>query len=293
MINSINQIPTISDYLNIPAHSLRKRGGSRLINVSNRSPNNPLVSVITIVRNRKDTLPQTIESITAQTYQNIEYIIIDGFSTDGTSEVIRQFDDKISIWISEPDKGTADAYNKGLSLASGDFIFWLCSDDWIEPGFIASAVNFLRDSRAEFVYGDLSLYKKGKPVRLCRGNKDYTKSLLSGYPRINFTTMVIKRECFQEFGLIDTSYKFFNDYELALRFHLNGARGIYNNSLMVHKRIGGMGESLSLESISEFLRLLRQYRLPKTKALTNYLYFLVRGRIGKFCNKLSRKEVKL
>ena len=196
-MNNVNQAPTIDDYLKAPAHSFRQAGGCRSANKRQSSPERPLVSITTVVLNRKETLPQTIMSVLSQSYPNIEYIVVDGASTDGTLEVIKQFDDKIDLWISEPDHGPSDAVNKSISLASGDLLFWLASDDWIEPDFIELAVQALSSSSVDFVYRDMAMYIDEKVVSVNRGEKDLEKSLKSGNPGFNFPTMLIKRTCFQ------------------------------------------------------------------------------------------------
>ncbi len=275
----VKNVPTIDDYLKKTAHLLRQIGG-RSASKRQGDPERPLITVITIVWNRKETLPQTIMSVLNQSYPNIEYIVVDGASTDGTLEVIKKFNDKIDLWISEPDCGTSDAFNKAVSMSKGDFIFWLSSDDWIDPDFIGMAVGSLLESGADFVFGDMVMYKNGDQVAICKGEKNYAKSLISGYPRCNFPTMVIKRECFQRVGLMDMTYKFVADYEWFLRLYLNGGNGFYNSSLMIHRGVGGIGESYLVQSMKEHLRLLRQYGLPKTKAMATYLYYLVRRGAG-------------
>lgn len=295
-MNGVNSIPTIDDYLKRPAHPLRQIGGRRSAVRQIYDPERPLVTVITIVKNRKETLPQTIMSVLSQSYQNIGYIIIDGASTDGTLEVIKRFDDKIDLWISEPDLGTSDAFNKGVSLARGDFIFWLSSDDWIDSDFIEVAVKTILSSGADFVFGNMVMHKQEEPVVVYKGDKNCAKSLMSGCPRINSPTMVIKRECFQKAGLTSLTYKIINDYELILRFHLNGGIGFYNSSLVVHRRVGGVGENHLVRNALEHLRLLRQYGLPKTKAMAIYLYYLVRrgaGHLAKlFLPNIIRNKLK-
>lgn len=276
----MNQVPTIDDYLKAPAHPLRHAGGRRSTVMREQDPQCPLVTVITIVKNGKETLPKTIMSVLKQGYVNIEYIVVDGASTDGTVDVIKRFDDKIDLWISEPDCGTSDAFNKAVSMAQGDFIFWLASDDLIDPDFIETAVQTLLRSGADFVFGNMVMYKHGDAVAVCKGDKNYAKSLMSGYPRFNFPSMVIKRECFQKVGLIDMTYKFVADYEWVLRLHLNGEKGFYTSSLSVHRRVGGIGESHPVRSVMEHLRLSRQYGLPATKALAAHLYYFVRGGVG-------------
>ena len=276
----MNRVPTIDDYLKVSAHPLRQVGGRCKAVKWRCDSSHPLVTIFTAVRNRKDTLPKTIKSVLSQSYPNIEYIVIDGASIDGTLDVLRQFDDKIDLWISEPDCGTSDAFNKAISIAKGYFIFWLSSDDWINPDFIETAVQALLESGAYFVFGDMVMYKHGDPAVLYKGDKNYVKSLMSGYPHFNFPTMIVKRECYQNLGLIDMTYNYVADYEWTLRLHLHGGKGFYNSSLSVHRRVGGIGESHPVRSVLEHLRLSRQYGLPATKAVTAHLCYFIRGRVG-------------
>ena len=278
----MKQIPTIEDYLKTPVHPLRQKGGYCLAIRRERDPGKPLVTVFTIVKNRKETLSRTIMSVLNQSYSNIEYIVIDGASTDGTLEVIKQFDDKIDLWISEPDSGTSDAGNKAISIAKGEFIFWLSSDDWIDRNFIEEAVCAFLRSGADFVFGNMMMYKNKISVAEYKGDQEYVKSLMSGYPYFMFPAMIIKKEYFNKIGLINMTYKYFSDYEWVLRLHLSGAKGFYLRSLAIHREVGGVGEELSVQSILEHFRLLKQYNLPKSKTLITYTYYLIRRIIGKF-----------
>jgi len=286
-----SQIFTIEDYLKARAHPLRQVGGRRSSIRKEFITEQPLVTVITIVRNRKETLPKTITSVLNQSYPNIEHVIIDGASTDDTLEIIKQFNDKIDLWISEPDCGTSDAFNKAVSRAQGDFIFGLASDDWIDFDFIEKAVRTLLKSGADFVFGDMVMYENGDPVTICKSNKNYSETLMSGYPRLNFPTMVIKRESFQEVGLIDMSYGYIADYEWTLRLLRHGGKGFYNGSLLVHRRIGGLGESHSFRSVLEHLSVSRQYGLPVTKAVAAHLYYFARRAMGRLARLLLPGDI--
>lgn len=287
-MNSACRFPTIEDYLRAPAHPLRQAGGYRS---ARRSFNLdlPLVSILTSVRNRKDTLPGTIRSVLSQTYPNIEYIIVDGASTDGTLEVIKQFDDKIDLWISEPDRGTSDAVNKAISLARGDFVSWLASDDWFDADFIEIAVKALLSSGADFVFGDLRIYKADALVQNVKGDKDYAKSIKSEvrgliFPTMvtkSFPTVVTKRECFQKVGLFDLNYKIRNDFEWILRLHLHGGRGFYESRLIGNFRLGGISDSgMDFTRIFENLKILRQHRLLTARVAAPDLYRLIRYSVG-------------
>lgn len=119
----------------------------------------PLVSIVTVSYNSADTIEQTIQSVTKQTYPNIEYIIIDGGSRDGTVEIIKRYQDKISFWISEPDMGIYDAMNKGISYAKGDYIGIINSDDWYELDAIEKIVSKIKEDPI-IIYGNMMCEKE-------------------------------------------------------------------------------------------------------------------------------------
>lgn len=269
----MNNPPTIDDYLRMPPHPLRITGGCRADSGRKHTPKLPLVTVLTIVRNRKETLPQTITSVLNQSYPNIEYIIVDGASTDGTLEVLKQFDDKIDLWISEPDQGPSDAINKAISYASGNFISWIHSDDWADHHHVRFAVETLLSSGADFVFGDMSLYKNKKLEFIAKSTKDYAKSITYRAPHLHFPTLVIKRECFQKIGLFDMNYKMANDYEWLLRLHLQGGWGLYDSRLHVCCRMGGISNQYNFQGMLEELKVLRQHELLTAKAIVTNLYY--------------------
>lgn len=302
----MGRIPTIEHYLKAPAHPLRQTGG-RYSNIEPRSVSgNPLVTVYSIVKNRKKTLLRTMISVFNQSYSNIEYIVIDGASTDGTLEVIKQCDNKIDLWISEPDSGSSDAVNKAISLARGDIVFWLSSDDWVASDFIEIAVQALLKSDVDFVFGNVVMYKDGTPAGLIQGYKKYEKLLMSGSPHFSFPSMVIKKECFKKVGLLDTTYKIINDYEWTLRLHTNGGRGFYESKVAVCKEIGGIADSHPFQNMVEHLRLLRLYRLLTFKSMAMHIHsFAIReikqcvkmllpdSMYKKFCHEECKKKQKI
>lgn len=178
----------------------------------------PLVSVITACLNSEKYLKRAIESLLIQDYSNIEHIIIDGGSRDGTLDVIKKHGTHISYWTSEPDKGIYDAMNKGIDASKGDILYFLNSDDRLyDKDVIKNAVYFLNSKKADFAYGNI----------LNRSLND--KSLLLGkYPNfitkrhflrgtIGHPATFFRRDCFKKVGKFDIRYTILSDYEWFLR----------------------------------------------------------------------------
>jgi len=257
------------------------------------------------VRNGKDSLPATIQSVLSQTYPNIEYVIVDGASTDGTVEIIRSHDDRIDRWVSEPDRGTSDAMNKAISLARGEYVSWLASGDWFDPYFVDTAVRILLQSGADFVFGDLRTYKGDVLVQHVNGDPSDAdaatpEARLLGYPTLvtrTSPTMVTKRACFQRIGLFDLSYQVRNDFDWILRLHRSGGRGAYDGRLIAHFSLGGVSDSGSdFAHIFENLRILRRHGLLTARTAAPYVYRLMRYSVGHVAGwllpEMIRRKVK-
>lgn len=120
---------------------------------------NPLISIVTVSYNAVSTIEQTILSVINQTYSNIEYIIIDGGSTDGTVDVIKKYQDRVAFWVSEPDKGIYDAMNKGMGFASGNFLFYLGADDILFDSKVINRVSSKMETYDNVYYGDVYINK--------------------------------------------------------------------------------------------------------------------------------------
>lgn len=133
----------------------------------------PLVSIVTVVYNGESTLQRTIESVLAQDYPNIEYIIVDGGSKDGTVNLIKRYDDRLDFWVSERDKGIYDAMNKGVSLCSGEWVALINADDWYEPGVVKRVVEAVRNKpHVNVVHGDIWIHYEGggKKMKFAKQN---------------------------------------------------------------------------------------------------------------------------
>lgn len=177
------------------------------------------VSIITVSFNSEKTIKRTIESVLFQTYKNIEYIIIDGASTDHTVDIIKgyqnQFGNRIK-WVSEPDEGIYAAMNKGIEMASGDLIGILNSDDYYELDAVESMVNALGKDKYQILYGFLRTLRNGEEYAIeIRTHKDLKNGMIS-HP-----TCFVTKQVYSDLGMYDTAYKSVADYDFMLRMSDN------------------------------------------------------------------------
>jgi glycosyltransferase involved in cell wall biosynthesis len=205
---------------------------------SNRTP---VLTIITASYNSAATIEKTILSVINQTYPNLEYIIIDGASNDGTVEIIKKYESKISYWISEPDKGISDAWNKGLAKATGEIIGLINSDDWYAENAINLAVTtLLNNPRAGFVFGDLLFVgKNGLPEYRQKGDSDYKSTIAFRLPSIPHPTVFVRQAVYRNNGYFNIDYHSCMDYEFFLRLTKSGVLGFYIPEVMAFMRLGG------------------------------------------------------
>lgn len=214
------------------------------------------VSIITVSYNSADTIEQTIQSVLNQTYKNIEYIIIDGQSTDGTVNVVRKYERFIDCFVSESDNGIYDAMNKGITHATGDIIGILNSDDWYEEEAVAMVVRCFRDRDAELVYGKKWVVNKnGK--RKCH-NKQPLEHIWHT-PVVPHSTVFVKREIYIKYGVFDTKYKIAADYELILRFYAEGVKFEYIDEMISNFRSSGISSVNCIQSADEAKKVALSY----------------------------------
>lgn len=198
----------------------------------------PLISIVTVVYNNVNSLEATILSIINQTYKNIEYIIIDGGSTDGTVDVIKKYEDKIGYWISEPDNGLYYAMNKGLHLANGKWVNFMNSGDRLYNSTTIEDV-FSRNTNDGVIYGDVifsfdgtnEVYVKASPL------KYFWKGMQFVHQATFVSTSLMKKYPF------DTKYKLIADYNSLYQIYLSGVDFHYINLPLCNFLAGGLSDN--------------------------------------------------
>jgi glycosyltransferase involved in cell wall biosynthesis len=183
-------------------------------------------SVVTPSFNQANYLEKTICSVLDQSYPKLEYLVMDGGSTDGSLDIIKRYEDRLAYWVSEPDKGQSDAINKGFMRSSGDIVAWLNSDDLYLPGALQRVAEYFANHPTIYcVYGDLQVIDSG-------GNYLFTKKIIPfSYNSLFFAEAYIgqpasfwRREVITKIGLVDPALHFWMDYEYYLRMAKNGIR---------------------------------------------------------------------
>jgi len=187
--------------------------------ILNKDPNYPKISIVTPSYNQAQFLERTILSVLNQNYPNLEYIIIDGGSTDGSVEIIKKYKKYLACWVSEVDEGQADAINKGFKIVTGEFIGWQNSDDiYLPRAFYKVAKKFSENPDTDLVFGNrYSIDENENIIRDMRYVSFNHKSLLYEGSALNNQSAFWKKELMDKVGLFDESYKFCMDYDFWVR----------------------------------------------------------------------------
>lgn len=216
---------------------IKQKGGLRLQGVNKASePDNPLITVITVVFNGAATLETTIKSVVGQTYDNVEYIIIDGASTDGTLSIIEQYENAIDYWVSEPDCGIYDAFNKAIDVAHGDYYVIVGSDDELFNDAIKQVVDTrLKNADVDFVVASMFLGD------MLRTGMRSGRGWLGAHAMINGHSvgMLIRTKVHDQIGPYSTAYRLSADALFIKKLFSSGFRGVQSDVIMGRFSIGG------------------------------------------------------
>jgi glycosyltransferase involved in cell wall biosynthesis len=233
------------------------------------------VSVVTAVWNAKETIETAIDSIRSQCYQNIEHIVIDGGSTDGTCEVLERRRSELDVLVSEPDHGIYDALNKGVLRATGDVVGFLHADDiYAGPRSVQTIADAFTDPSIDAVYGDLLYVRRSdtsRVVRCWRAGPATPRSLKWGWMPPH-PTLYVRRHRLASVGLFDTRYRIAADYDMILKLmSASDFRACYIPEVLIRMRVGGVSNrSLRhvLRKSAEDYRALRRNGVGGIIALT-------------------------
>lgn len=223
------------------------------------------VSIVTVVYNNKETILEAIESVRKQTYKNIEYIIIDGQSSDGTADLIKHVNNGPDIFISEPDKGIYDAMNKGISMATGDIIGILNSDDFFfDENIITDVVaHFNIEPGLHLLFGDLIYVDKNNINKIRRywsSQSYYDKFFEHGHVPPH-TALFVRSQVYKIAGLFNLNYSLAADYEFMLRiFKKHLFKSKYIPQVMIKMRLGGASNNSFKNIIKGNVEILRAWK---------------------------------
>jgi len=212
-------------------------------------PEPPLVSIITPSYNQGRFLEETIQSVLSQDYPNLEYIIVDGGSIDGSVEIIRHYASQLSWWVSEADQGQTDAINKGFAHANGEILAWINSDDTYLPGAVSEAVKFLiTHPEAALVYADANLIdEQGSVLGRFPAQQTSLIKLLRGSVHIPQQTTFFWARLWRQVGPLDPTFQFAMDYDLWVRL-AKLAPLVYTPRLWANFRLHGEGKSETMDN---------------------------------------------
>ncbi len=209
----------------------------------------PTVSIVTPSFNQAQYLEATIQSVLAQDYPRIEFIIVDGGSTDGSVDIIKKYADKLAWWISEKDRGQTDAINKGFARASGQILAWLNSDDTYEPSAVGQAVKYLLEHpEVGLVYADCNyINEDGRVIGNFPAAQTDLPRLRRGYVHIPQQTMFFRAALWKQVGPLDASFYFAMDYDLWTRIALRAELKYLAGQTWANFRIHTSGKTIAAD----------------------------------------------
>jgi glycosyltransferase len=245
------------------------------------------VSIITAAFNSEDTIGQCMESVRAQTHGDLEHIVVDGGSQDGTLDIIRKYRGGISKWVSEPDRGIYHALNKGIGMSSGEVIGFLHSDDMYAHEKVVEKV-VASVAGHESCYGDLTYVGRDNPERIIRywKSRPYSSGLFHRGWMPPHPTFFVRKKIYDKFGLFNTGFRIAADYELMLRFiEREGISTCYIPEVLVKMRTGGASSG---GIGNQLLKTYEDYKAWKTNGLRSSGYTIFMKKISKVPQFLKR-----
>lgn len=248
-----------------------------------------LVSIITVTYNAKNYIGQTIQSVIAQTYPNIEYIIIDGGSTDGTVDIIKKYKDHIAHWVSEPDKGIYDAMNKGISFAHGELIGIVNASDYYAEDTVQKVVEaYQTHLNAGLFHGNINMLNEDGSLFKHKIADSNLQHLETGFS-IFHPTFFVTKNVYDKMGLYDTTFRLAADYDFALRCWKAGIGFYYIDSVLSNFRVGGATNQQRLQSLEESKKALLNNGISEQDAEHTYSIWITKMRKDIFARSVYDK----
>lgn len=244
------------------------------------------LTIITITYNSEKTLEKTIHSVLNQKYDNLEYIIIDGYSSDGTVEIIRRYETSLAYWISEPDNGISDAFNKGLRIANGDIVGIINSDDLFSNNIFYKITSEFENRNIDYLYGDLVIKNENNNLKVMKST--FKNTFPYGGMPFGHPTLFIKKSVYNRIGYFNTNYKVAMDFELFLRL-FQYFKGYYlRENIAIHSR-GGVSDINFILGHKEVLKAsLASAASSNIVAIIKFIYRILRTAIRKVLEFLNR-----
>jgi len=243
-------------------------GGLKLKGFKKDNSNNDLLTIITVVYNGELHIENTIISVIKQDYKNIEYIIIDGGSQDNTLEILKKYDNNIDYWISEPDYGISNAFNKGIKLSQGELIGIINADDYYQENALSHIMNVYDPQDPCILCAGMILKNPNRPDRTWFSTLDGIKVEMT----IAHPATFVPKTIYDVFGGFDEQFKMAMDYEFILRILKGGIKLKMIPVVCSFMRTGGISSNRYLEAINE-IKIAQQMHLGKRIASFN-LFFL-------------------
>lgn len=252
----------------------------------------PRISVVTVTRNSADFVEETLKSVAEQNYSDIEYIVVDGASTDRTIEILKKYSSSITKWVSEPDRGIADAFNKGFALTTGDYVLFLNSDDRLKSrDAIANIVQAITASGwPDLIYGDCELVERTSGNYLYTARIEFSPRSFKWGRTLPHPSLFTSRHYFDRYGRFDTGFRIAMDYEFLLRGALT-SRVVHVPVVVTEVRTGGIS-TRSPAVVSEIVRAMRKVGVVRTSLGAAWVtfYFRCRGMLRAVRDQLNRSR---
>lgn len=255
------------------------------------------ISIITVSLNSEYTIEDCIISIINQSYKNIEYIIIDGGSTDGTLDIIKKYSNKISLWTSEKDNGIYDAMNKGINLATGKIVGIINSDDiYANSSVLEDIVEFISKENIDSCYGDLVYVNQedtNKIIRFWKPGKFNKKKYKNGWMPPH-PTFFVKNHIYKKYGFFNLKFPIVADYELMLRFlYKHSISTAYIPKVLVKMRVGGRSKPSFVNVITNNISCYRAWKANGLHPRTITFFLKPFSKMNQFLKYASQKDKKI